>query len=132
VAVIAITEADELVLTEQYRRAVDARVIDWVAGLLDSGKDAEGTARQELAEEAGFRCTTIERIGSGPSSPGITSEIVHLVRARGLERTGKGGGVGGEHITVHLVPRSEALEWLRKKESEGVLVDLKVRLYLTA
>jgi ADP-ribose pyrophosphatase len=131
VAVIAVTDNDELVLTEQYRRAVDASVIDWVAGLLDSGKDAEATARQELSEEAGFDCTSIEQIASGPSSPGITSEIVHIVRAHGLRRTGEGGGVDGEKIAVHVVPRREALDFLRRKESEGVLVDLKVRLYLT-
>ena len=131
VAVIAVTDAGELVLTEQYRRPVDARVIDWVAGLLDSSKDVETIARQELEEEAGFACTSIERIASGPTSPGITSEIVHIVRARGLRRTGEGGGVGGEEIAVHLVPQRDALEWLQKKESEGVLVDLKVRLYLT-
>jgi ADP-ribose pyrophosphatase len=132
VAVIAVTENDELLLTEQYRRAVDANVIDWVAGLLDSGKDAEATARQELSEEAGFACTRIEHVASGPSSPGITSEIVHIVRAHGLRRTGQGGGVGGEKIAVHVVPRREAVEWLRRKEAEGVLVDLKVRLYLTS
>ena len=132
VAVIAITDAGELVLTEQYRRAVDARVIDWVAGLLDSSNDVERIARQELEEEAGFACTSIERIAAGPTSPGITSEIVHIVRARGLRRTGEGGGVEGEKIEVHLVPQRDALDWLRRKESEGVLVDLKVRLYLTA
>jgi ADP-ribose pyrophosphatase len=131
VAVIAVTDAGELVLTEQVRRPVDARVIDWVAGLLDSSKDVEATARKELEEEAGFACTSIEEFAAGPSSPGITSEIVHIVRARGLRRTGKGGGVDGEKIEVHLVPQRDALEWLRRKESEGVLVDLKVRLYLT-
>ena len=130
VAVIAVTDAGEVVLTEQYRRPVDARVIDWVAGLLDSSKDVEAIARQELEEEAGFTCETIERLASGPTSPGITSEIVHLVRARGLRRTGAGGGVGGEQITVHLVPQHELADWLRGKESEGALVDLKVR-YLT-
>jgi ADP-ribose pyrophosphatase len=130
VAVIAVTDGGEVVLTEQYRRPVDARVIDWVAGLLDSSKDVEATARQELEEEAGFACDTIERLASGPTSPGITSEIVHLVRARGLRRVGSGGGVGGEKITVHLVPQDELAAWLRRKESEGVLVDLKV-LYLT-
>ena len=126
VAVFAATDADELVLTEQYRRAVDANVIDWVAGLLDSSKAVETIARQELEEEAGFACTAIEPIAKGPSSPGITSEIVHIVRATGLRRIGEGGGVGGEKITVHLVPRRELVEWLRRKEEEGVLVDLKV------
>lgn len=129
VAVIAVTDEGEVVLTEQYRRPVDARVIDWVAGLIEE-LDVVETARGELEEEAGFTCETIEPLAAGPTSPGITSEIVHLVRARGLRRSGAGGGVGGEKITVHLVPRDELAAWLRRKESEGVLVDLKVR-YLT-
>jgi len=131
VAVIAVTDDGEVVLTEQYRRAVDARVIDWVAGLLDDpARGVEETARKELAEEAGFSCDTIERLASGPTSPGITSEIVHLVRARGLKRNGAGGGVGGEKIAVHVVARDELAAWLRRKEAEGLLIDLKV-LYLT-
>lgn len=130
VAVIAVTDAGEVVLTEQVRRPVDARVIDFPAGLIEEF-DVVETARRELEEEAGFTCETIERLASGPSSPGITSEIVHLVRARGLRRSGAGGGVGGEKITVHLVPEQELAEWLRRKESKGVLVDLKVR-YLTS
>lgn len=130
VAVIAVTDAGEVVLTEQYRRPVDARVIDLVAGLLDDpSRGVEETARHELEEEAGFACTAIERVASGPTSPGITSEIVHIVRARGLRRTGQGGGVDGEKITVHLVPERELAEWLRRKESDGVLVDLKVRYF---
>jgi len=129
VAVIAVTDAGEVVLTEQYRRPVDARVIDWVAGLIEEF-DVVETARRELEEEAGFTCETIERLASGPTSPGITSEIVHLVRARGLRRSGAGGGVGSEKITVHLVPRHELAEWLRREELEGILIDLKVR-YLT-
>src|SRR4051794_40858996 len=97
VAVFAVTDDDEVVLTEQYRRPVDARVIDLVAGLLDDpSRGVEETARHELEEEAGFACDTIERLASGPTSPGITSEIVYLVRATGLRRRGEGGGVGGE------------------------------------
>jgi ADP-ribose pyrophosphatase len=125
VAVMARTEAGEVVLTEQYRRPVDARVIDWVAGLIEKF-DVEETARRELEEEAGFTCTTIERVAAGPTSPGITSEIVHIVRASGLRRSARGGGVGGEDITVHLVPQRDLASWLRQKEREGILVDLKV------
>src|SRR5919109_3534101 len=69
VAVVAVTDDGEVVLTEQYRRPVDARVIDWVAGLLDEF-DVVETARRELEEEAGFTCDAIERIASGPISPG--------------------------------------------------------------
>jgi ADP-ribose pyrophosphatase len=128
VAVIALTRDDELILTEQYRRPVDAQVIDWPAGLVgDEGEnDPVATAKKELEEETGYRCERVERLARGPSSPGITSEIVTLYRAHGLERVGEGGGVGGEKIRVHVVPRAEIVGWLGERERKGVLVDLKV------
>lgn len=129
VAVIALTADSDVVLTEQYRRPVDARVIDWPAGLVgdhDDNADPAETARKELEEETGYACDRVERLASGPTSPGITSEIVHLYRAAGLRRAGPGGGVGGEDITVHEVPLAGIDEWLTKKTGAGVLIDLKV------
>lgn len=128
VAVVAVTRDDELILTEQYRRPVDAQVIDWPAGLIgDEGEnDPVATAKKELEEETGFRCERVERLARGPSSPGITSEIVTLYRAEGLERVSPGGGVGGEKIHVHVVPCAEVVRWLGEREREGVLIDLKV------
>lgn len=128
VAIVAVTRDDEVILTEQYRRPVDAQVIDWPAGLVgDEGENnPDATAKKELEEETGFRCERVERLASGPSSPGITSEIVTLYRALGAERVGEGGGVGGEKIRVHVVPRAEIERWLGEREREGVLIDLKV------
>ena len=128
VAVVAVTRDDEVILTEQYRRPVDAQVIDWPAGLVgDEGEnDPVATAKKEIEEETGYRCERVERLARGPSSPGITSEIVTLYRALGIERVGEGGGVGGEKIRVHVVPRGEIVGWLGEREREGVLIDLKV------
>ena len=106
VAIIAVTGDGKLILTEQSRRPVDARVIDLPAGLVgdDGDDDPASTARKELEEEAGYACERVEELAAGPTSPGITSEIVRLYRASGLTRKGAGGGVGGEDITVHEVP----------------------------
>jgi ADP-ribose pyrophosphatase len=57
---------------------------------------------------------------------------VSLYRAHGVRKQGEGGGVGGEDITVHVVPRGALREWLRAKEGDGVLIDLKVGLYFLA
>lgn len=128
VAVIAVTNDGEVILTEQHRKPVDARVIDWPAGLVgdDGENDPAATAKKELEEETGFRCERVELLARGPSSPGITSEIVSLYRAHGVSRVGKGGGVGSEKITVHVIPRASVERWLRDREREGVLVDLKL------
>jgi ADP-ribose pyrophosphatase len=135
VAVLAETDAGEVILTEQNRKPLHRRVIDFPAGLVgdeEGSSDPETTARKELEEETGYTCETLELLARGPSSPGITSEIVSLYRAHGVTRQGKGGGVGGEDITVHLVPRGEVREWLRAKEREGVLIDLKTAIYFSA
>ena len=128
VAIIAITDDGRLILTEQFRQPVNARVIDWPAGLVgDEGNyEAAETARRELEEETGYRCRDAEFLVTAPTSPGITSETLHLFRAGGVERHGAGGGVGGEEITVHAVPQREIEGWLKSKTEEGILVDMKV------
>lgn len=129
VAIVAVTNDDRVVLTEQHRKPVGARVVDYPAGLVgdeEGSDDPAATAKKELEEETGFVCEAVELLAKGPSSPGITSEIVSFYRARGLSRAGEGGGVGGEDIEVHLVPRNEIEGWLRRKREAGVLIDLKV------
>jgi ADP-ribose pyrophosphatase len=123
-AIVARTDDGKIVLVEQYRRAVDARVIDFAAGLVgDEGDDdAAATARKELEEETGYRCATLEPLASGPTSPGITSETVAFFRAGELQRTGDGEA----EITVYEIAEEKIVEWLRAKASAGVLIDVKV------
>ncbi|HYR29136.1 MAG TPA: NUDIX hydrolase, partial [Thermoanaerobaculia bacterium] len=126
VAVIAETDDGKVILTEQFRRPVNARVIDWPAGLVgdeDPDTNPAETAMKELEEETGYVCESVEQLAKGPSSPGITSEIVSLYRARGVRKKGEGGGVGGEDITVHAIPRGELRSWLAK---QSALIDLKI------
>lgn len=121
VAIIAVADG-KLVLTEQYRRPVDARVIDLPAGLIEE-HGPEETAKRELEEETGFTCERVDMLVKAPTSPGITSEIVQYYRAINPKRTGKGGGVAGEDITVHTIAVGELEKWLRKQKA---LVDGKV------
>jgi len=128
-AVLAETADGEVILTEQFRPPVNARVIDFPAGLIGDenvDEDAAATAKKELEEETGYTCESVELLFRGPTSPGITSEIVSLYRARGVRRIGSGGGVGGEDITVHVIPRARLRSFLREKADQGVLTDVKV------
>jgi len=129
--IVARTDDGKLVLVGQYRRPVDAQVIDFAAGLIgDEGdEDAEETARKELREETGYRCSSLRRMATAPTSPGITSETVTFFLATGLERAGD----PESEITVYEIGEERIVEWLRAQEREGVLVDVKVwaGLYLT-
>jgi ADP-ribose pyrophosphatase len=49
-----------------------------------------------------------------------------LFHATGLRRTGRGGGVAHEDITVHEAPLDGIAAWLAAKAESGVLIDPKV------
>lgn len=129
--ILAVTEAREIVLVEQYRVPLRARCIELPAGII--GDDAafadegvEGAALRELEEETGFRGSSAELLTSGPVACGMTSEMLYLYRASGLQRLHDGGGVDGEDITVHVVPLDQAPEWLAAQGRAGKLVEPRV------
>jgi ADP-ribose pyrophosphatase len=130
VAIVAVTDAGELVLTEQFRRSVAGRVIDLPAGLVGDLKEAQDedlatAARRELLEETGYDARRFDVLCQSPTSPGLTSETVAFVRATGLKKIAAGGGVEGEDITVHSVKLTVADAWLRRRARTGVQIDCK-------
>ncbi len=127
--VIAVTADDELVLVEQYREPLRSRCIENPAGLAGDQpgeEDILSAARRELLEETGFEAEHVELIMSGPSAPGMASELLSFVRATGLRRVHAGGGDGSEDITVHVVPIAEVAPFLAEQLRQGLQVDLRV------
>ncbi len=131
VIVVALTPEDELILVEQFRPPVGARVIELPAGLAGdiAGHEHEALARaaaRELEEETGYRAGRIEELTAGPVSAGLTSEVVTFFRAHDLTRIDDGGGDHTEDIEVHHVGRAVIAGWLAERQRSGVLVDPKV------
>ncbi len=131
VAIVAVNAEGKLILTEQYRIPVGKRVIELPAGMTGdspdiAGEAAEVSARRELLEETGYEASEMTMLMSGPPSAGLASEIITLFMARGLRRTGQGGGHGHEEITVHEVELDEVDSWLKQRVLEGLLIDPKV------
>lgn len=129
--IAAMTEAGEVVLVEQYRVPLQARCIEVPAGIIgDEAQHAEeafeAAAARELEEETGFRAHRMEHLMTGPTAPGMSSELLHFYRATQLERVHAGGGVAGEDITVHLVPLAQATDWLMSRMAAGTRVDPRV------
>ena len=131
VFVLAVTDADELVLVEQYRVPVQERTLELPAGIYGDEESAEHEtpeqcALRELEEETGYRGKAARVLLTGPVAPGLTNEIMYLVRVAGLTRAHAGGGVGAEQITVHVVPLKGIVAWLERKRGEGFLVEPRI------
>jgi len=131
VIIVAVTREDRLLLVEQYRAAIDKKTIEMPAGLVgdlaDSADEhAVEAAKRELLEETGYDAGRVEFIMAGPSSAGMSNEMMAFVRAYDLERVHEGGGDDTEDIIVHEVPRAEAAQWLMQKMREGYSVDPKM------
>jgi ADP-ribose pyrophosphatase len=131
VVIVAVTAAGELVLVEQFRVPMQARVLELPAGLVgdvpgDDHPDSRTHARRELLEETGFRARGMKRLCGGPVSAGFGTETVEFFLATGLERVGRGGGVEGEQIDIHLVRLDEVESWLKRRIRGNRLADPKI------
>jgi len=137
VAILAITDNRGLILVEQFRVPVNKRVIEIPAGLAGDIESKENealveAAKRELLEETGYQAQRMEYLTEGPTSAGLSNEVITLFRAHDLKKVLKGGGDESENIQIHVVPLAELKSWIETKRQEGCLVDYKVfaALYL--
>jgi ADP-ribose pyrophosphatase len=135
--IVAIDDDDHVLLVDQYRVPLGKRCLELPAGLIgdEAGHEGDGpldAARRELIEETGYDCAAAESLGEFYSSPGMVTESFTLVRATGLTRVGEGGGVADEDIIVHRVPRADIAGFVAAKRAEGLGIDVKILLLLSA
>ncbi|MBS0515879.1 MAG: NUDIX hydrolase [Proteobacteria bacterium] len=131
VIIVALTDEGRILFVEQWREAVQAKTIEMPAGLIgdiagNRDESAILAAERELLEETGYRAERIEYLMRGPSSSGMSNEIIAFVRAHGLVREHAGGGDATEDILVHEVARTEAPRWLLARMREGYSIDPKL------
>lgn len=127
--ILAITDEGAVVLIEEHRVPLGRNVIGLPAGLVgdtEAGDEPAAAARRELLEETGFAAANWRALGEFAASPGMSSETYHFFIATGLDRVQEGGGVGGEAITVHLVPLRGVSSFIAEARARGCAIDGKL------
>ncbi|EAW27511.1 ADP-ribose pyrophosphatase [Alteromonadales bacterium TW-7] len=120
--------SDTVLLIEQIRiGAIKSKHSPWllecIAGMTDGSDDYESVVKKEAYEEAGLNLTELEFMLSYLSSPGGTTERLHLYLARADLSDVESGVYGleteGEDIKTHVLSVDDALTRLNNGEMDN-------------
>ena len=107
VNVIAVTKEGEAVFIEQYRPGSESMIFEIPGGMVDAGGDPEATVRRELAEETGYTCGRLSRIGCSYPNPAQQGNQLFHYLALDCEPTRDVKFDQHESIVTRLVPLRE-------------------------
>ncbi|MBC7348069.1 MAG: NUDIX hydrolase [Clostridia bacterium] len=115
VVIVPLSDADEVMLVQQYRKPVGSLTWELPAGTLEEGETALACAQRELREETGLEAREWRRVIEFFSSPGFCTEKMYLFWALGLREVGQAPD-GDEQIVCRRFPLAEALAMARRGE----------------
>lgn len=115
VGIIALDDAERVVVVRQLRHPVGYRLIEPPAGLIDAGEASWlATAQRELAEEVELAASDWRILVDYMTSPGCLQETLRVFLARGLTHVGRPEGFTVEHeeadMEVCLIALDELVE----------------------
>ena len=115
VAIVALTEENEIILVKQYRKAVERELLELPAGKLEIGEEPKETAIRELKEETGFTSERIEYLLEFYTSPGFSDEKMYIFLAEELIE-GEAQPEKDEYIEVKKVKLDDLIDMIFKGE----------------
>ena len=121
VAVAAVDDHDRLMMIYQYRTALNRRLWELPAGLLDEPGEAPAVAAaRELREETGLVADDWRVLIDVALSPGFCDEAVRVYLARGLSQVGR---PEADHEEADLTAHWLDLEDAARKVFSGEIVN---------
>lgn len=127
VAIVALSEGDNVLLVNQFRAALGRALLELPAGTLEADEEAESCALRELREETGYVAGDIEELYVFYTSPGFCNERIWLYLATGLKPDSQDMEID-ENIEVVELPLDRALGMI----GSGEICDGKTILGLIA
>ncbi len=122
VNIVALTEAEELVLIRQFRHGSRVVTLEIPGGLVDPGETPEFAGGRELLEETGYRAGRLESLGSLNPNPALFANRVHMQVALDCVQEQEIQNTSTEHTMVELLPLAELPAVLREGGIDHALV----------
>lgn len=139
VAVLAYDkDLEEFVLIEQFRYPAMATsehpwMIEIIAGIIEPGEQEVDVCKREALEEAGVELVNVTKALTYLSSPGGTTERLHIYMAQ--VDASKAAGIHGlaneaEDIKVLRVPEKQAIQWLEQGKIDNAAAVIALQWFL--
>ena len=119
-AIVALDEAGNIAMLQQYRYAVGSYLWEIPAGCRNAGETPLLCAHRELAEEAGLSAWRWDHLGTIVTIPSFCDERIDLYLARDLAPASASPDID-EVIRVEKLSFAEAMQMIRS----GEIVDAK-------
>ncbi|HLS65524.1 MAG TPA: NUDIX hydrolase [Pseudogracilibacillus sp.] len=117
VAIIPVTNENEIIFVEQYRKPLERSIVEIPAGKVERNEAPEVTAKRELEEETGYTTNELKYITSFYTSPGFADEIIHLYYTNTLSKLEKRvKGDEDEFVEIVTLTLEEAEQYIREKK----------------
>lgn len=134
VSVIPVEDDGTVWCVRQFRYPFGREMLEIPAGKLERGEDPHECAVRELSEETGLSADEMIYLGPCCTSPGFSTEVLHIYLARGLH-SGKMHLDPDEFLNVEKYKLSELEDMVMKGEiddAKTIIAVLKARRYLEA
>ncbi len=128
-SVLAFTDQNQVVLTQQYRHPLRRTIFDLPAGGINADETPQAAALRELAEETGYIAGFITKLGHFCPLPGRTNHTCHIFLARQLSR-GTTNLDEHEIVTVVLKDWEEVVNMVLSNEAVDGSLNYAVLRYL--
>lgn len=118
---LAITDAGEAILVEQYRFGAETLSMEVPGGMINAGEDPVEAGLRELREETGYTASQASLLGRVRPNPAIQSNACHFVLAKGARLTESLDWDEHEELRLVLAPLAEAYAWALEGSIEHAL-----------
>lgn len=117
VGILPVDEEGNCYMVRQFRYPFSRQLLEIPAGKLEYGEDPLACAVRELSEETGLEAEEMIPMGRCLTSPGFSSEVLHLYLARGL-RAGRAHLDEDEFLSVEKYPLAKLAAMAERNEIE--------------
>jgi len=117
VTILPVDEDGNCYMVRQFRYPAGHMMLESPAGKLEYGEDHRDCAVRELSEETGFTADELIYLGGFYTSPGFSSELLHIYLALGLH-AGKSHLDEGEFLNVEKLPLQQLIRMVMANEIE--------------